>query len=47
MENRRRPLTESEAKEICPACGHSRGDHHNPDDRCVICDCGYYFYGKR
>ena len=52
--NRRKPLTEGEAKELCPKCGHTRDAHHNPDDRCCVlmddegmlfCNCGYYFYG--
>jgi len=32
--NRRVPLTEEERDETCPECGHRRGLHHNPDDRC-------------
>lgn len=44
---RRVRLTEKENNEKCPECGHTRGMHHNPDDRCVECDCGYYFYGHR
>ena len=47
ISNRRKPLTVEEQKETCPACGHTRGAHHNPDDRCISCDCGYYFYGEK
>jgi len=54
IENRRVQLTADEQKEICPECGHTRGAHHNPDDRCCVeiaplvwCNCGYYFYGKK
>lgn len=49
LSNRRAPLTEEESNEMCPACGHRRGLHHNPDDRCCEsgCDCGYYFYGQK
>jgi hypothetical protein len=49
MSIRRVPLTEDEQNEICPECGHRRGLHHNPDDRCCEtgCNCGYYFYGPK
>jgi hypothetical protein len=47
LENRRKPLTKDEGNETCPVCNHRRGLHHNPDDRCVLCNCGYYFYGVK
>ncbi len=46
MQIHRKQLTEEEGKELCPKCNHTRGAHHNPDDRCTECDCGYYFYGN-
>ena len=36
---RRKPLTESQKKEICETCGHTWAEHHNPDDDCIICGC--------
>jgi len=49
MEIRRVPISIDESNETCPICGHRRGSHHNPDDRCCEdnCNCGFYFYGKR
>lgn len=46
IEIRRKPLSEEQKKENCPKCGHSRSLHHNPDDRCVLCGCGHYFYAE-
>lgn len=37
IEIRRAPLTFRERHEKCLHCGHTKANHHNPDDECVIC----------